>query len=207
MTDQPQSPATSPIISPDTRREHRIPPGQRETKGWPVLHYGGVPRIDTATHTLRTFGLVNHPLELSLVEFQALPHVEVLADFHCVTTWSKLDNTWTGVSLRHLCEATGVRPEAKYLIAHAAQGFTANVPLAEALDEDVLVATHHNGAPLTAEHGAPMRLVVPKLYAWKSAKWLTGLEFTAVDQPGFWEQAGYHMHGDPWTEERFGLPG
>ena len=204
MAEQREAAQRSRIVSPDTRRDNRIPPGQRETAGWPVLHYGEVPRIETAAHVFRTFGMVERPLELAWEEFNRLPTVEVLADFHCVTTWSKLDNVWTGVPFRHLCELTGVRPEAQYVIAHAARGFTANVPLAEAMDEDVLVATHHNGAPLTAEHGGPMRLIVPKLYAWKSAKWLTGLEFTATDQPGFWEQGGYHMHGDPWTEERFG---
>ncbi len=193
-------------MSPDTNRTTRIPPGQQETRVWPVLHFGGVPRIDVAQHCLRTFGLVDRPLEWSWDAFGALPTVEVVADFHCVTTWSKLDNTWWGVSLRHLADLTGVRPEARYLVAHGAQGFTTNLPLAEALEEDVLVATHHNGTPLTPEHGWPMRLVVPKLYAWKSAKWLTGLEFLDQDRPGFWEQAGYHQHGDPWTEERFGRP-
>ena len=192
------------IVSEDTHREARIPPGQRETATWPVLHYGEVPQVDLATHRFRTGGLVERPLDLSWEEFDALPKVDVFSDFHCVTTWSRLDNTWTGVSFRHICELTGVQPEAKYVLAHAYQGFTANLPLEEAMDADVLVATHHDGQPLTLEHGWPMRLVVPKLYAWKSAKWLIGLEFVAADQPGFWEQAGYHMHGDPWTEERFG---
>lgn len=192
------------IVSEDTHRANRVPPGQRETKKWPVLHYGSVPQMDTATHRFQTRGLVERPLDLSWDEFNALPTVEVFADFHCVTTWSKLDNTWTGVSFRHICELTGVKPDATHVIAHAAQGFTANLPLADAMEADVLVATHHNGAPLSLEHGWPMRLVVPKLYAWKSAKWLTGLEFLDRDQPGFWEGAGYHMHGDPWTEERFG---
>jgi len=192
------------IVSSDTQRAKRVPPGQKQTKGWPVLHYAGVPHIDVESHVLKTWGLVERPLELSWAAFNALPKVEVFADFHCVTTWSKLDNIWTGVSFRHLCELTGVRPEAKYVLAHAAQGFTANVPLAEALDDDVLVATHHNGEPLTPDHGYPMRFMIPKLYAWKSAKWLTGFEFLAEDAAGFWERAGYHMHGDPWTEERFG---
>ena len=200
----PPPPSPPHIVSPDTRRAERIPPGQRQTSGWPVLHYGAVPQIVPDEHTLRLFGLVDRPQEFTWAAFNALPRVEVVADFHCVTTWSKLDNTWTGVGLNHLAELAGARPEARYLIAHGAHGFTANLPLADALEADVVVATHHNGAPLTPEHGAPMRLVVPRLYAWKSAKWLTGLEFCEADQPGFWEQAGYHMHGDPWAEERFG---
>lgn len=204
MSDNATNQNVPRIISSDTARAKRVPPGQRETKGWPVLHYGGVPQIDTDKHFLKTWGLVETPLALSWAAFNELPKVEVVADFHCVTTWSKLDNTWTGVAFRHLCELTGVQPEAKYVLAHAAQGFTANVPLAEALEDDVLIATHHNGAPLTPDHGYPMRFMVPKLYAWKSAKWLTGFEFVAEDNPGFWERAGYHMHGDPWTEERFG---
>ena len=194
------------IISEDTTRMQRIPPGQRETRGWPVLHFGSVPHIDPAQHRLRTWGLVDRPLDLEWAAFTALPTVEILADFHCVTTWSKLNNLWRGVSMRHLCELTGVQPAARFVIAHGAHDFTANLPLAEALDADVLVATHHDSDPLSADHGGPMRLVVPKLYAWKSAKWLTGLEFVAEDRPGFWEQGGYHMHGDPWTEERFGGP-
>lgn len=195
------------IISPDTRRANRIPPGQSQTTKWPVLDAGGPPHgLDLAKWRLEIDGLVHQPLSLSWEEFEKLPRVQVFADFHCVTRWSRLDNTWEGVSVRHLLElAGGPKPEAQFVVAHCYDhGFTTNLPLADFLSDDALVATHHDGEPLTLEHGWPARLIVPQLYAWKSAKWLGGLELRAADQAGFWERNGYHMHGDPWKEERFG---
>lgn len=194
------------ILSPDTFREERIPPGQSRTVKWPVLDAFGPPRIDAAQWKLTLAGLVRHPIAFTWEEFNELPRVKVFADFHCVTRWSRLGNTWEGVSVKELVErAGGVKPEAKFVVAHGYDGgWTTNLPLDEFLVEDALVATHHDGEPLTLEHGAPARLIVPRLYAWKSAKWLGGLEFLAEDRAGFWERNGYHMHGDPWTEERFG---
>ncbi len=192
------------IKSPDTLRKDRVPPGQHLVRDWPVLHYGSVPRIKISEWKLRLFGLVNNEKELTYDEFIALPQVKVFSDIHCVTTWSRLDNLWDGVSASTIAGIAGIKPEAKYLIAHGAGGFKTNRPLADFLQEDVLLALKHDRQPLSADHGGPVRLVVPRLYFWKSAKWLTGLEFTAEDHPGFWERAGYHNHGDPWTEERYG---
>lgn len=193
----------SPIISDDTRRGNRIPPGQFQTVKWPVLHAGSVPTIKLERWRLDLFGLVQQRVGLTWDELQAQPHVQVFADMHCVTRWSMLDNTWEGVSTRHLAELAGVKPEAKYVIAHGAHGFTTNMPIGDFLGDDCLVAWSRNGQTLDPDHGWPLRLVIPKLYAWKSAKWLLGLEFVQSDEPGFWEQNGYHNHGDPWTEERF----
>ncbi|MBZ2187086.1 MAG: sulfite oxidase-like oxidoreductase [Bryobacter sp.] len=194
------------IISPDTKRERRIPPGQSQTLKWPVLDASGTPPIDMGRWRLEVFGLVEREVSLDWEEFQKLPRVEVFSDFHCVTRWSRLDNSWSGVAVKTLLElAGGVKREAKFVSAMGYDyGWTTNLPLEEFLVEDVLVATHHDGEPLTPEHGGPARLVVPRLYAWKSAKWLGGLELLAEDRAGFWERNGYHMHGDPWKEERFG---
>ncbi len=194
------------VISPDTKRANRIPPGQSQTQKWPVLDASGTPPIDMAKWRLELFGLVNREVSLTWEEFLALPRTQVLADFHCVTRWSRLDNTWSGVSVATLLElAGGVKAEAKFVSALGYDaGWTTNLPLADFLAADALVAIEHDGRPLTPEHGAPARLIVPQLYAWKSAKWVGGLEFLAEDRAGFWERNGYHMHGDPWTEERFG---
>ncbi|MFM7317600.1 MAG: sulfite oxidase-like oxidoreductase [bacterium] len=197
MSDQPI------LVSSDTQRSNRIPPGQFLTQKWPVLHAGSVPRIDLQKWQLQLFGLVEKAVALNWSELQAQPYVKIFADMHCVTRWSMLDNTWEGVSTRHLASLAGIKPEARYVIAHGAHGFTTNMPLADFLDEDCLVAWSRNGEALDPDHGWPLRLVIPKLYAWKSAKWLLGLEFSATDERGFWEQNGYHNHGDPWTEERF----
>lgn len=192
------------IISPDTRRANRMPPGQTRTRKWPVLHYGYVPTVPLEKWRLEIFGLVERPYKLNWVEFQALPRVKVYADFHCVTTWSRLDNVWEGVSVRELLGRAGIKPEAKFVVAHGYDsGWTTNLPLADLLQDDTLAADLHDGKPLTEDHGGPCRLIVPQLYAWKSAKWLRGIELVAHDQPGYWEQGGYHNHGDPWTEERF----
>ena len=194
------------VISPDTRRARRVPPGQSRTRKWPVLDASGPPSIDMSKWRFRVAGLVGTGAEWSWEEFQKLPRVRVFADFHCVTRWSRLGNLWEGVPTRELLRlAGGAAPEARYVMAFAYdRGWTTNLPLEHFLAEDALVATLHDGAPITAEHGGPARLIVPRLYAWKSAKWVTGIELRKDDHPGFWEANGYHMRGDPWEEERFG---
>lgn len=192
------------IISPDTRRVNRIPPGQTRTRKWPVLDAHGAPSIDRAKWKLEVSGLVESPLSLNWEEFSRLPRVKVFSDFHCVTTWSRLGNLWEGVSTQELLSRVQPKPEAKFVVAHGYDyGWTTNLPLDEFLSEDALLADTHDGEPISAEHGGPVRLIVPKLYAWKSAKWMGGIELVAEDRAGYWEQGGYHMHGDPWTEERF----
>jgi len=185
------------------RAEHRLPPGQSATLKWPVLHYGSIPHFDPATWDFRLWGLVENPLRLSWAEFNALPKTAVTRDFHCVTRWSRFDNHWEGVGFREVLRLVRLKPGAAYVLVHAEQGYTANVPLADLDRDDVLFATQHDGQPLTPEHGYPLRLVVPHLYGWKSVKWVRGLEFGDRDVAGFWEQNGYHMHGDPWKEQRF----
>jgi DMSO/TMAO reductase YedYZ molybdopterin-dependent catalytic subunit len=184
-------------------RDGRLPPGQSLTLKWPVLHYGSVPRFDPAKWDFRIGGLVEHPLKLTWAEFSRIARVHTRSDFHCVTRWSRFDNEWDGVGFREILRLVNPRPEAKYVLVHAEQGFTANVPLADLDRDDVLLATHHDGQPLTPDHGYPLRLIVPHLYAWKSVKWVRGLEFLEKDAPGFWEQNGYHMYGDPFKEQRF----
>jgi len=192
------------IISPDTRRQNRVPSGQNVTEGWPTLHYGEVPKIDTSLWRLRIFGLVDKERNLDFDEFMALPMVKVFSDIHCVTTWSRLNNLWEGVSTSALKDLVKIRPEAGFAIIHASGGFTTNIPLKDFFQEDVLFAVKHDGKTITPDHGYPVRLVVPRLYFWKSAKWVDAVEFTKEDRPGFWESHGYHNHGDPWTEERYG---
>jgi DMSO/TMAO reductase YedYZ molybdopterin-dependent catalytic subunit len=194
------------IISPDTFRPQRIPPGQSRTRKWPVLDAGGPPRIDPGAWKLSVHGMVGEPVEWNWREFTQLPRVRVFADFHCVTRWSRLGNVWEGVSTREImARAGGPRPEAAFVLAHGYdEGFSTNVPLDDFLAEDALVAITHDGEPLSEDHGGPARLIVPRLYAWKSAKWLESIELLQRDQAGFWESCGYHMHGDPWKEERHG---
>ncbi len=201
------------VVSSDTTRGNgdanaRTPPGQTLTAKWPVLHYGSVPTLATANWSLRIWGLVEHEITLDWEQFNALPKTNVRCDIHCVTHWSRLDNLFTGVSTKTLLDLAKPLTDARYVMQHASSSpgndWTTNVPLAEFLDDDCLLATHHDGEPLTAEHGAPVRGIVPRLYLWKGAKWISGIELRATDTPGFWEQNGYHMHGDPWTEERFG---
>ncbi len=189
--------------SPDMERGNRVPPGQKVTKKWPVLHFGGVPKIDEAKWTLRVFGLVEQERTLSFEEFGHLPAIRVLSDIHCVTRWTKLDNTWDGVSTSALKDIIKILPEARFVIVHGAPAFTTNLALDDFFQTDVLLATRHDGEQINAKHGGPVRLVVPRLYFWKSAKWVTGIEFSARDAPGFWESRGYHNHGDPWIEERY----
>ena len=191
------------IVSPDTERKVRIPPGQHEVKNFPVLHYGPVPETDINKWTFRIFGLIEKERTLSYAEFAALPHIKVFSDIHCVTSWSRLNNLWEGISTSTLRDLVSIKGEAKFVIIRASGGFTTNLTLDDFFQKDVLFATGYNEQPLTLEHGAPVRLVVPRLYFWKSAKWVTGVEFTAEDQPGFWEHNGYHNHGDPWKEERY----
>jgi DMSO/TMAO reductase YedYZ molybdopterin-dependent catalytic subunit len=185
------------------KREGLLPPGQSLTLKWPVLHYGSVPKFDPKAWDFRIYGLVETPLRLTWIEFNALPRVHTTSDFHCVTRWSRFDNQWEGVAFRELLRRVKLKPGAAYVLVHAEQGFTANLPLADLDRDEVLLATHHDGEPLTADHGYPLRLIVPHLYSWKSVKWVRALEFLDHDAPGFWEQNGYHMHGDPWKEQRF----
>ena len=185
--------------------ESRIPPGQYYTDKWPVLHAGSVPGADAAAWDFRVFGLVRNPIRLSLDELIALGTQEQTSDIHCVTRWTKLDMPWKGVPMRAVVEQVGPLESARFVIAHAEQGFTANLPIEAVMAEDVMLAYEAEGQPLTPEHGYPLRLLVPSRYFWKSAKWLRGLEFSDVDKPGFWEGYGYHNDADPWKEERYGF--
>lgn len=182
----------------------RVPAGQRVTSGFPVLDLGIRPAFDPTTWNFRVFGEVDCEPQFTWEEFRQLPKVAQVSDFHCVTTWSKLDVNWGGVSIRSIVELAKPKPTARFLIAHCGEGYTTNVPIEEALAADVMLAYELDGQPLPIEHGGPLRLVVPKLYGWKSAKFLRALQFAATDEPGFWEKRGYHNHGDPWREERFG---
>jgi DMSO/TMAO reductase YedYZ molybdopterin-dependent catalytic subunit len=199
-------PASPVIDSPDVRRPERIPPRQALTRKWPVLHYGSVPAFDRARWRFHAFGLVATPWECTYDEFLSLPRVRVRADMHCVTRWSKLDNLWEGVATREVLARVEVLPQARFVMVHAEHGFATNLPLEDFLGEDCLFAWKHNGRDLEPDHGYPLRLVVPRLYAWKSAKWVRGIELLDADRPGFWESwehGGYHMRGDPWQEQRF----
>ena len=181
----------------------RLPPGQKLTDGWPVLHYGGIPAIDLATWKFSVVGLVEEEASFTWDEFMALPQTTLRSDIHCVTHWSKFDNDWTGVKFTDILAKLKVEPEAKHVMLHSYGGYTTNVSLQELMDDDVLFAHSHNGKPLEKEHGWPLRMIVPKLYFWKSAKWVRGLVFMEDEKPGFWEMYGYHIHGDPFTEERY----
>ena len=184
----------------------RLPPGQHLTEKWPVLHAGDVPQYgDLATWTFRIFGEVEQELELSWEQFNDLPRAANTQDIHCVTRWSRFDAEFEGVHWRELAALVRPKQSARFAIAHAEAGFTTNVPLAFLADENALLATHADGEPLTPEHGHPLRLVIPRKYFWKSAKWLRGIELTADDRPGFWERLGYHNDADPFEEERYGF--
>jgi DMSO/TMAO reductase YedYZ molybdopterin-dependent catalytic subunit len=191
------------IRSPDTLRTNRVPPGQRVINSWPVLHFGRTQEIEIDKWTLRIFGLVDHEKTLKYDEFSSLQKVKVFSDIHCVTTWSKLNNLWEGPSTSILKEVVSINPEARYVVVHAAGGFTTNLNINEFFASDALFAFTLDGKPISTNHGHPVRLIVPSLYFWKSAKWVSGIEFVAKDQPGFWESRGYHNHGDPWKEERY----
>ena len=184
------------------KREGRLPPGQSATQKFPVLHYGRVPDFDPDTWTLNVFGLVDKEKTWSWAEFLQLPTRTQTCDIHCVTRWSKFDTVWEGVPFKTLVEMVGVRPEARFVIAHCEAGYTTNLPLDVMLADDVMLAYRFDGKPLEPDHGFPVRTLVPNRYFWKSAKWVRGIEFAAEDRPGFWEKAGYHNNGDPWKEER-----
>jgi DMSO/TMAO reductase YedYZ molybdopterin-dependent catalytic subunit len=182
----------------------RLPPGQYLTEKWPVLHYGGVPKVDLATWDFTMDGLVERPMKLTYQQMKALPRKTVQRDVHCVTRWSMLDSTWEGVSVSELMKLVQLKPEATHVMVKAEHGFTANLSLDDFLREENMLVDTRNGEPISPAHGWPLRLFVPHLYFWKSAKWVRRLEFMAGDRPGFWEQYGYHMRGDPWQEERYG---
>jgi DMSO/TMAO reductase YedYZ molybdopterin-dependent catalytic subunit len=183
----------------------RLPPGQYLTEKWPVLHAGEVPTADLTTWDFRVWGEVEEPLTFTFDELRALPATEVTTDIHCVTRWSRFDARFRGVHWSELAKLCRPKPTARFVIAHAEAGFTANVPLAAIDDEQALVATEADGEPLTPDHGFPVRLVIPSKYFWKSAKWLRGLELTPVDKPGFWERYGYHNDADYRQEQRYGF--
>jgi len=181
----------------------RLPPGQSLTLKWPVLHMGSVPRFDAASWDFQLKGLVDEPRRLTWDEFMLLPMKEVAADMHCVTRWSRFDVHWEGVPFVEVAKLVKLKPQAKYAMILAEQGYTSNLPLDDLMRPTTLFALKHNGEPLPPDHGYPVRLVVPHLYAWKSVKWVRGVEFMAEDAPGFWEGAGYNMYGDPFKEQRF----
>jgi DMSO/TMAO reductase YedYZ molybdopterin-dependent catalytic subunit len=183
----------------------RLPPGQYLTEKWPVLHAGDVPNVDVATWTLSITGEVEETVTLSYDELRALPASDVTTDIHCVTRWSRFDARFRGVHWRELAALCRPKPTARYVVAHAEHGFTSNVPLAALEDKNALVVYEADGEPLTPEHGYPVRLFIPTKYFWKSAKWLTGIELSSVDKPGFWERYGYHNNADFWKEERYGF--
>ena len=181
----------------------RLPPGQRLTDGWPVLHYGGVPKIDLATWRFELTGLVEEPVSFSWEEFMALPQVSTRSDIHCVTAWSKFDNEWQGVLVSEVLKRVRLKDGVGHVMAHSYGGYATNLSLEDLTADGVLLAHSHDGEPLARDHGWPLRLVVPHLYFWKSAKWVRGFEYIGPDRPGFWEMYGYHIHGDPWKEERY----
>ena len=183
--------------------EARVPPGQTITEKWPVLSYGRTPRFDPATWDFRVFGLVEEERRWTYDEFRALPTTRITADVHCVTTWSLLGSEWEGVHVKELMQHVRPRPEARFVMQHCDGGYTTNLPVDVLLDEDVLLCYRRNGEDITPDHGWPLRLVVPKRYFWKSAKWVRGLEFMVEDKLGFWENYGYNNNADPWKEERF----
>lgn len=197
MSEKPADRVDSP------RKEPRLPPGQVKTEKWPVLHYGSVPQVNLDTWEFRVDGLVAHPQRWNWTEFSALPRTQVFSDIHCVTRWSRYDNLWEGVAIKDVLRRAAPAAGARFAIIHAAQGFTTNLPLTELDQDDVLLADKHDGEALTPDHGWPLRLVVPRRYFWKSAKWVTRIELVGADQPGFWERNGYHNEADPWREERY----
>jgi DMSO/TMAO reductase YedYZ molybdopterin-dependent catalytic subunit len=181
----------------------RLPAGQYLTKKWPVLSYERTPQQLPPDWKLKITGLVENPLELTWEEFLALPHTTMTSDFHCVTTWSRYNNTWEGIHIREILQKAKPLPSAKFVLAHSWTGYTTNLPLENLADDDVMIVFKHDDKDLEPDHGGPVRLIVPKLYAYKSAKWLDGLEFLERDHPGFWEQRGYHNRANPWKEERY----
>lgn len=188
--------------APDQGMGDRVPPGQFLSEKFPILTYGSAPEVNLETWKFRIFGLVEQEVELDWEQFTKLTWTTVTEDFHCVTQWSSLDNTWEGVTFPDLIALAQPKPEAKFVMAHCFGGYSTNLPLEVAMDEGIL-AHKQNGEPIGEGHGWPLRLIIPSRYAWKSAKWLNGIELLTEDAPGFWEQRGYHNNGDPWKEERF----
>ena len=189
---------------PDEQRKNRLPPGQKEVKNWPVLDLGVQPNIvPPRVWKLDIGGLVENPLTWTLDEFMALPQEDFVSDIHCVTQWSRFDNHWKGVSARRIMELVRPKVEARHVIFHSYDGYTTNVKREVFEEPDVLLAHSWEGKPLPRDHGGPVRVVIPSWYFWKSAKWVTRIEFAAEDRPGFWEVRGYHNEGDPWKEDRY----
>lgn len=185
------------------QKDPTVPPGQTLTAGFPVLHVGDVPAFDPATWRLRFFGLLENPFELSFDELRSLPSTEWRGDIHCVTRWTKKETRWRGVLFRTLVERAKPLAQARFVVQHADNEYTTNLPLAKMLDDDVLIAYEFDGQALEPIHGGPVRMLVPKLYFWKSAKWINGIEFKEHDEKGFWEVRGYHNDADPWKEQRY----
>jgi DMSO/TMAO reductase YedYZ molybdopterin-dependent catalytic subunit len=192
------------IYSPDVLRANRIPPGQVEVDNWPQVQAGATPALSLDTWTFRITGEVVTPVTLSYNDFTALPSEKVFSDIHCVTTWTRLNNLWEGFGSQTVANLVTLKPDAKFVIINAPGGWTTNLTLSDFLQPDVIFARSHDGDALTPNHGGPIRLVVPQKYFWKSAKWAMGIEFSAVDKPGFWESQGYNNNADPWKQERFG---
>ncbi|WP_276120794.1 sulfite oxidase-like oxidoreductase [Pararhizobium qamdonense] len=191
---------TGRITRPQT---DRLPPGQHLVKNWPVLDLGQQPMIQPSEWSLHIVGGVENPVKLDWDAFHRLPQSNKLSDIHCVTTWSRYDNRWQGVSTHDLLDLVMPMRDANFVLLTSYDGYTTNLPLADFASEDAILATAWEGEPLTRAHGGPMRLIVPHLYLWKSAKWLRRIEFLVGDQAGFWEKNGYHMLGDPWREQRY----
>lgn len=185
------------------QKRDRLPPGQVLTKRWPILDLGVRPKVNLKNWHLEINGAVENPVILSWEKFMSMPQSLVLADMHCVTTWSKFDNGWAGVKFLDLVKLVKPKPEAKFIIQYGYDGYASNVPLADCMKENVLIAHTHDGQPLAPEHGGPARMIIPDLYAWKGSKFIKGIEFNAEDKPGFWEVRGYNNHGDPWLEQRY----
>ncbi len=187
----------------DPGRNNRLPPGQRLVTDWPVLDLGVVPKLDMAEWSFAVDGAVEQPLRWTWDDYMAQPQIGLTVDMHCVTAWSRYDNGFVGVPALHLLDLVQPKPTATHLMLHSYDGYTTNLPLSDFVDDDVLLAHTWEGKPITRDHGGPMRLILPKLYLWKSAKWLRRMTFMEQDEPGYWEKIGYHMRGDPWREERY----
>jgi DMSO/TMAO reductase YedYZ molybdopterin-dependent catalytic subunit len=192
------------LLTGDFGARDRLPPGQTLVKDWPVLDLGVQPEVKPDKWRLRLEGLVAAPLALTLPDFMALPQTELVNDIHCVTAWSRYDNHWQGVRAAHLLELARPTQAARFVSFTSYDGYTTNVSLADFAEQEVLLAHSWEGQPLSRQHGGPVRVVLPKLYFWKSPKWVTRIEILGVDRPGFWEVRGYHNNGDPWAEERYG---
>ncbi|MEL6438828.1 MAG: sulfite oxidase-like oxidoreductase [Cyanobacteria bacterium J06621_8] len=191
------------FAKPEPEQSDRVPPGQYLAKGFPVLSYGDTPQVSTDNWLLKVWGLVAER-SFDWSDLTSLPQHDFTADFHCVTRWSKLDVQWTGVKVTDFLAALEIDSQATHVMQHCYGGYTTNLSLADFARPENFLAHTLSGEPLPADHGGPLRSVVPHLYAWKSAKWINGIEFLSEDHPGFWERNGYHMRGEPWAEERYG---